>query len=131
MLPQGTPSDPPHRETIDGLGNRKNELVLELIREHDVQPYEGAVRYLRAARGAGRGCAVVSSSTNARAVLMAAGIAELFEVVIDGVVAEREHLAGKPVPDTFRAGARALGLEPAQACLRTRSPPRKPDGREL
>ena len=122
MLPQGTPSDPPHRETIDGLGNRKNELVLELIREHDVQPYEGAVRYLRAALGAGRGCAVVSSSTNARAVLMAAGIAELFEVVIDGVVAEREHLAGKPVPDTFLAGARALGLEPANACLRTRSP---------
>jgi beta-phosphoglucomutase-like phosphatase (HAD superfamily) len=131
VLPQGAPSDPSHRETIDGLGNRKNELFLELIREHGVQPYEGSVRYLRAALGAGLRCAVVSSSTNARDVLITAGIAELFEVVIDGVLAEREHLAGKPVPDTFLAGARALGLEPAQAaCLRTRSPARKPDGRD-
>ena len=80
-----------------------------------MQPYEGSVRYLRAALGAGLRCAVVSSSTNARDVLITAGIAELFEVVIDGVLAEREHLAGKPAPDTFLAGARALGLEPAQA----------------
>lgn len=105
VLPQGAPSDPSHRETIEGLGNRKNELFLELIREHGVQPYEGSVRYLRAALGAGLRCAVVSSSTNARDVLITAGIAELFEVVIDGVLAEREHLAGKPAPDTFLAGA--------------------------
>jgi beta-phosphoglucomutase family hydrolase len=117
VLPQGAPSDPPQRKTIDGLGNRKNELVLAMIREHGVEPYEGSVRYLRAALSAGLRLAVVSSSTNARDVLAAAGIAELFEVVIDGVVAERGRLAGKPAPDTFLAGARALGLKPAQAAV--------------
>ena len=72
-----------------------------------VQPYEGSVRYLRAALGGRAACAVVSSSTNGRDVLMAAGIAERFEMAIDGVVAVREHLAGKPAPDTFLVGARA------------------------
>jgi HAD superfamily hydrolase (TIGR01509 family) len=117
VLPQGAPSDPSHRETIDGLGNRKNELVLALIREHGVQPYEGSVRYVRAARDAGLRRAVVSSSTNARDVLAAAGISELVEHVVDGHVAEREHLHGKPAPDTFLAGARELGVEPAHAAV--------------
>jgi beta-phosphoglucomutase family hydrolase len=116
-LPQGTPADPPDAETIDGLGNRKNEIVLEMIHERGVQPYEGSVRYVRAAQEAGLRRAVVSSSTNCRDVLVAAGIAELFEEVIDGVVAERDHLAGKPAPDTFLAGARALGVRPAQAAV--------------
>lgn len=89
--------------------------MLELIREHAVQPYQGSVRYLRAALGGRAACAVVSSSTNGRDVLMAAGIGERFEMVIDDVVAVREHLAGKPAPDTFLVGARALGLEPAHA----------------
>jgi beta-phosphoglucomutase-like phosphatase (HAD superfamily) len=96
-----------------------------------VQPYEGSVRYLRAALGAGLRCAVVSSSANARDVLIAAGIAEMFEVVIDGVFAERRHLVGKPTPDTFLAGARALGVEPAQGgSLRTRSPACRQGGRD-
>ncbi len=77
-----------------------------------VEAYEGSVRYVRAVRDAGLRRAVVSSSANAHDVLVAAGIEDLFEVRIDGVVAEREHLRGKPAPDTFLAGARALGLEP-------------------
>lgn len=116
-LPQGTPSDPPKRETIDGLGNRKNELVLRMIHEHGVQPYEGSVRYVEAARSAGLRRAVVSSSTNARDVLRAAGIEQDFEQIIDGVVAEREHLAGKPAPDTFLAGAAALGVQRSEAVV--------------
>jgi len=40
-----------------------------------------------------------------------------FEQQIDGVVAEREHLKGKPAPDTFLAGARALGMKPGQAAV--------------
>src|SRR5437588_305441 len=100
-LPQGTPNDPPSAQTIDGLGNRKNELVLKLIHERGVQPYEGSVRYAHAAIDAGLRRAVVSSSTNARDVLRAAGIYELFEQIVDGVVAEGEHLQGKPAPDTF------------------------------
>jgi beta-phosphoglucomutase family hydrolase len=116
-LPEGGPDDPPGAETIHALGDRKNRIVLELIREHGVEPYEGSVRYVHAARDAGLRRAVVSSSTNCRDVLHAAGIEDLFEQVIDGVVAEREHLRGKPAPDTFLAGARALGVEPAQAAV--------------
>jgi HAD superfamily hydrolase (TIGR01509 family) len=82
-----------------------------------VEAYEGSVRYVRAARDAGLRRAVVSSSANCRDVLVAAGIEDLFEVRIDGIVAEREHLRGKPAPDTFLAGARALGLEAAEAAV--------------
>ena len=116
-LGEGEADDPPDADTIHGLGNRKNEIVLALIRERGVQPYEGSVRYVKAAQAAGLRRAVVSSSTNCRDVLIAAGIQELFESVIDGVVAERDHLQGKPAPDTFLAGARALGVEPAQATV--------------
>jgi beta-phosphoglucomutase family hydrolase len=116
-LPQGTPDDPPDAQTIDGLGNRKNELVLKLIHDNGVQAYEGSVRYVKAAIEAGLRRAVVSSSTNARDVLKAAGIYDLFEAIIDGVVAEREHLKGKPAPDTFLAGAKALGAAPSAAAV--------------
>ena len=91
--------------------------MLRLIHEQGVEPYEGSVRYVKAAQAAGLRRAVVSSSTNCRDVLAAAGIEDLFEEIIDGVVAEREHLQGKPAPDTFLAGARALGVEPAQAAV--------------
>jgi beta-phosphoglucomutase family hydrolase len=116
-LPRGDPSDPPAAETVDGLGNRKNEIVLRLIREQGVEPYDGSVRYVHAARDAGMRRAVVSSSTNCRDVLVAAGIEDLFEVRIDGVVAEQEHLRGKPAPDTFLAGARKLGATPSAAAV--------------
>jgi beta-phosphoglucomutase family hydrolase len=116
-LPQGTPDDPPGETTIDAIGNRKNELVLKLIHDQGVEPYEGSVRYVKAAREAGLRRAVVSSSTNCRDVLEAAGIIDLFEQIVDGNVAEREHLKGKPAPDTFLAGAKALGVEPRQAVV--------------
>jgi beta-phosphoglucomutase family hydrolase len=116
-LPQGTPDDPPGAETIDGLGNRKNEIVLGLIRQDGVEPYEGSVRYVKAAAEAGFHRIVVSSSTNCRDVLTHAGIIDLFEDIVDGVVADREHLKGKPAPDTFLAGARKAGVEPAQAAV--------------
>ena len=116
-LPAGSPSDPAGAETVWALGQRKNDLVLRLIDEEGVEPYEGSVRFVEVARAQGLGRAVVSSSTNSRDVLVAAGIDHLFEVRIDGLVAERERLAGKPAPDTFLAGARALGVEPAQAAV--------------
>jgi beta-phosphoglucomutase family hydrolase len=116
-LPEGDADDPPDRETVRGLGNRKNELVLRLIHEQGVKPYAGSVRYLEAARGADLKLAVVSSSTNCHDVLVSAGIDGFFEARIDGVVAEREHLRGKPAPDTFLAGARALSVEPGEAAV--------------
>jgi beta-phosphoglucomutase-like phosphatase (HAD superfamily) len=99
-LPAGTPDDPPAAETVDGLGNRKNELVLELIE-----------------RDAGLRRAVVSSSTNCRDVLDAAGILDLFEAIVDGVVAQEERLNGKPAPDTFVAGAERLGVDRERAAV--------------
>jgi beta-phosphoglucomutase family hydrolase len=116
-LPEGSPSDPPGAETVDGLGNRKNVLVLKLIREQGVEAYEGSVRYVRAVREAGLHRAVVSSSANTREVLRAVGIEDLFDQVVDGLVAEREQLAGKPAPDTYLAGARLLGVGPKQAAV--------------
>ncbi len=116
-LPEGDAEDPPDVETVFGLGNRKNEIVLRMIREGGVQAYEGSVRYLEAARDAGLRRAVVSSSTNTRDVLVAAGIEGFFDARIDGVVAEREGLKGKPAPDTFVAGARALGVGPEEAAV--------------
>lgn len=104
-------------EQIVALGDRKNELVLKLIDEHGVEAYSGSVRYVRAAGDAGLHRAVVSSSTNCRAVLEAAGIIDLFEEIVDGHVAEREGLRGKPAPDTFLAGARAVGVTAAQAAV--------------
>jgi beta-phosphoglucomutase family hydrolase len=116
-LAEGSPADRPDVQTVDGLGNRKNELVLRMIRERGVEPYEGSVRYVHAARQAGLHCGVVSSSTNCRDILRAAGIERLFEVIVDGVFAEREGLKGKPAPDTFLAGAHALEVEPAGAAV--------------
>jgi beta-phosphoglucomutase family hydrolase len=116
-LPEGEETDPADAETVAGLGNRKNEIVLRMIRHDGVEAYEGSVRYVRAAREAGLARAVISSSSNCREVLVAAGIDDLFEQRIDGLVAEREHLKGKPAPDTFVAGARALGVVPKQAAV--------------
>jgi beta-phosphoglucomutase family hydrolase len=116
-LPWGNPDDPPDAETITGLGNRKNELVLSLIRQGGVEPYPGSVRYVQAARDAGLRRAVVSSSANCREVLEAAGIDDLFEERVDGITIEREQLKGKPAPDTFLYAARALGVEAAQAAV--------------
>jgi beta-phosphoglucomutase family hydrolase len=117
VLPEGAPDDPPEAETVCGLGNHKNELVLALIRRQGVEAYEGSVLYVRAARDAGLRRAVVSASANAGEVLKAARIDDLFEVRIDGIVAAREHLKGKPAPDTFLAAARALEVRPAQAAV--------------
>ena len=116
-VPEGKPDDPPSAETVCGLGNRKNEIVLRVIHEHGVDAYPGSRRYLEAVQTAGLRPAVVSSSTNTREVLRAAGIEGLFEAVIDGVVAEREHLQGKPAPDTYLAAAKALGVSPEEAAV--------------
>ena len=116
-LPDGTPDDAPGTETVDGLGNRKNDLVLALIERDGVDAYEGSVRYVRAARDAGLHRAVVSSSSNCRDVLEAAGILDLFEEIVDGIVATRERLRGKPAPDTFLEGARRLGVDAARSAV--------------
>ena len=116
-LPEGSHRDPPDAETIGGLGNRKNELALAMMHRSGVHAYEGSVRFVQAAREAGLRRAVVSASANCREVLEAAGIADLFEARVDGVVAEREHLRGKPAADMFLAAARILDTQPGEAAV--------------
>ena len=102
---------------VTELADRKNDLVQRLIDEHGVEVYEGSVRYVEAARDAGLRRAVVSSSANTREVLRVTGIEDAFEAVVDGLTIERDGLSGKPAPDSFLAGARELGVEPAQAAV--------------
>jgi beta-phosphoglucomutase family hydrolase len=117
VLDEGTPDDPPDRETFHGLGNRKNLLLLRLIDEDGVEVYDGSRRYLAAVRDAGLRVAVVSSSANTVQVLEVTGLAPSIEVVVDAVVARERGVAGKPAPDTFLEAARMLDVEPAQAVV--------------
>jgi beta-phosphoglucomutase family hydrolase len=116
-LPEGESSDPPDAVTVNGLSNSKNQRVLALLDAGKVEVYEGSVDYVRAVRDAGLRTAVVSSSANTAQVLEAAGIADLFEARIDGLVAIERGLKGKPGPDTFLAGAEALGVTPERAVV--------------
>ena len=116
-LPCGDADDPPEMETLSGLGNRKNQLVLAIIARDGVRPFPDALEYVQEVRAAGLGSASVSASTNSKQVLDAAGLSALLDVRIDGEIAEREGLHGKPEPDTFLAAARSLGVEPAEAAV--------------
>jgi beta-phosphoglucomutase family hydrolase len=116
-LPEGSPSDPDDASTVNGLSNRKNQLVLQRLAEGKVEVFDGSVNYVRAVQAAGLRTAVVSSSANTAQVLDVTGIADLFDVRIDGVVAQERGLAGKPAPDTFLAAAEDLGVTPGQAAV--------------
>jgi beta-phosphoglucomutase family hydrolase len=116
-LAEGQEGDPPDADTVHGVAARKDAIFVQLLRQTPVAPFDGSVRYVRAVRQAGLRTAVVSSSKHCREVLVSAGIADLFDAAIDGIVATREHLAGKPAPDTYLAAARALGVAPAHAAV--------------
>jgi beta-phosphoglucomutase family hydrolase len=116
-LPEGSAGDPADAATIHGIATRKNELVLQELAEHGVEVYPGSVDYLRAVKAAGLATAVVTASANGEQVIEAGGFADLIDVRVDGVVAAREGLRGKPQPDTFLAGAKALGADPAEAVV--------------
>lgn len=116
-LPEGTPGETPGAETVYGLGNRKNELLLKRIHDHGVDVFDGSVRFLQAAAQAGLRRAVVSSSANTAQVLRVTGLARYFEVCVDGTTIAQRHLHGKPAPDTFLDAARQLGVEPAHAAV--------------
>jgi beta-phosphoglucomutase family hydrolase len=116
-LPEGSDDDDRAAETVRALSDTKNAIVLSRIAQDGVQPYPGSVRYLRAVMAAGRKCAVVSASANCRAVLVATGLIDDFQVVVDAAVTDRERLHGKPAPDTYLAAARMLDVPPAAAAV--------------
>lgn len=114
-VPWGEPSDDPSAATVCGIGNRKNDVFSRVLREEGIAPYPGSVALLDVLIAAGTPIAVVSSSKNAEEVLAVAGIRDRFPVVMDGVIAERDHLASKPAPDVFAEAARLLGVDPARS----------------
>jgi beta-phosphoglucomutase family hydrolase len=116
-LPEGTPDDPPGTWTLYGLSNRKNQLVLAKIAAGGVQVYEGTTSYIGAVKAHGMSTAIVSASANTELVLKSAGIADLFDVRIDGVIAKQRSLRGKPAPDTYLAAAEALHVTPEHAAV--------------
>jgi beta-phosphoglucomutase family hydrolase len=116
-LPDGEPSDPPTAHTVAGIASAKNRLFREILDRRGVSVFDGAVSFVRALREQGVPTAVVSSSENTRAVVDAAGIAELFDVCVDGVVVRNRHLAGKPAPDSYLEAARELGVDPARTAM--------------
>ena len=116
-LPWGDPGEPPNQETVCGLGNRKNELFNEVLEVQEPDIFHGSVELARKLRDAGIKTAVVSASKNAVPVLEAAGIDDLFEIVVDGKVAAHLGLAGKPAPDPFLEAARQLDVTPERAVV--------------
>jgi len=116
-LPDGMPADPPGAPTVEGLSNRKNQILLDVLATRGVDVFEDAVEYVRAVRAAGIRRAVVSASANTAQVLDGAHITDLFDTRIDGLIAVDKHLAGKPAPDMYLAGAAALNLQPGEAAV--------------
>lgn len=116
-LPEGSEDDPPGAPTVWGLSNKKNELVLEVLKRDGVEVYDGSRRYIDAVRAAGLRTAIVSSSANTTAVLEAGGVKDLFDVQVDALVAKERGLRGKPAPDTYLEAARMLDVPPAEAAV--------------
>ena len=115
--PRASPDDPPTAPTVHGVGNRKNAELTRRIAEDGVEVFEGSRRYLQAAERAGLRRIVVSSSANTALVLRSTGLDRYVEGRIDGVTLAQRHLAGKPSPDSFLAGAELAGVPPAQAAV--------------
>jgi beta-phosphoglucomutase family hydrolase len=115
VVEEGEVTDAPTADTVHGLGNRKNDAFNQTLAEEGVAAYPASVAFLDAVTRAGAKVAVVSSSKNAPSVLRAAGLADRFDVVVDGAVAARDGLPGKPEPDTFERAAELLGL-PTTVC---------------
>ena len=117
VLPEGSPDDGPDAETVEGLGNRKNDAFLKTLHTDGVKVFDGSRRYLEAVVDKGFKVAVVSSSANTREVLDITGLAKYVQQRVDGVTMREEHITGKPAPDSYLAGAKRLGVEPAQAAV--------------
>jgi len=116
-LPEGSADDLPGAETIHGVANRKNELLLEILARHGVRAFEGARLYLELAHDAGVRCGVVSASANAKTMLDQARLSELIDVNVDGTTMVAEGLRRKPAPDTLLAACRDLHVDPADAAV--------------
>lgn len=116
-LPFGNKDDDPDKETICGLGNRKNDLYQKKLDEGDIKVFDDAVKKIKKWRKEGKSTAIISSSKNCKRILDATGLEELFEARVDGVVSEELGLKGKPDPDIFLKAAEKIGVPPERAAV--------------
>jgi beta-phosphoglucomutase family hydrolase len=116
-LPDGDPDDGPDKDTIYGLGTRKNDAFQEALHKDGVKVFEGSRRYLEKVTAAGLATAVVSSSANTREVLEITGLEKFIQQRVDGVTLREEHIAGKPAPDSYLRAAELLNVEPSAAAV--------------
>jgi beta-phosphoglucomutase family hydrolase len=116
-VPAGNPDDPPDMETIWAIANRKNRLFEEALKKERVDVFEGTVEWIRELRREGLKTAVVSSSSHCETILQNAGVSSLFDARIDGEVADRMNLEGKPAPDTYLKAAEMLGVQAERAVV--------------
>ena len=116
-LPPGSPDDPPGTGTIEALAARKDEIFTARVDREGIAPYPGSLRYLKAVRAAGMRTAVVSASKHCASITKAAGLDDLLDARVDGVVAAQEGLNGKPAPDTFLRAGELLDTSPEHAVV--------------
>ncbi|UCG27372.1 MAG: HAD-IA family hydrolase [Bacteroidales bacterium] len=110
-IPYGNPEDLVESETVCGLGNRKNEFFNKVLNSEGVRVYETTVDLIMKLKQEGIRIGVASSSKNCKPVLEAAGLLDLFETRIDGVVSAERGLQGKPEPDIFTTACDELGIK--------------------
>lgn len=116
-VPHGDPDDPPDKETVCGIANRKNRLFEERLKKERVDVFEGTVAWIRHLRRTGIKTAVVSSSDHCEAILHSAGISNLFDARMDGIIADQLKLKGKPAPDTYLKAAEMLEVDAGRAVV--------------
>lgn len=116
-LPYGDPEDDVARQTVCGLGNKKNVTFLACLAERGVQVFESTVKLIRTLRARGMKTAIVSSSKNCKIILEQAGLDHLFDTRVDGVESAVCKLLGKPEADTYLEAARRLGVSPERAVV--------------
>ncbi len=117
ILEEGSHDFSPSWESVYGIGNRKNKLVNDAIRDGKVEVYQSSLRFVKSITGSGIKAAVVSSSRNCEAVLISVGITCLFSVRVDGETAAHKKLKGKPFPDPYLEAAKQLEVRPDRAVV--------------
>lgn len=116
-IPFGDPSDGPEKETCCGIGNRKNLSFNQALKDEGADVFESTVAFVHELKKAGVHVGVASSSKNCKAILETAGLADLFETRIDGVVSAEIGLKGKPEGDIFTTAARRMGAAPSESIV--------------
>ncbi len=116
-IPFGGPEDAPDKETICGIGNKKNREFLKILKEKGAEVYPSTIQLIKDLKKNGIRIGVASSSKNCKLILESTKIEELFETRVDGVVSEELGLKGKPEGDIFVTAAHNLGALPCESIV--------------